>query len=112
MQTHPVRLHPGLHKERLHTMISGGAHVAPEDAFQHHMLEEELSLQLSLLNDVTPPPTIFPDEETTKHAPVQPTVGEKILMVEEAIVEENLGDALAICIVLGALVAAPHLLQI
>lgn len=94
-------------------MIFGGANVAPEEAFQHHILEEELSLQLSLLNEATPPPTMFPDttEVEAEHTVVHPTVGEKILMVEEAIVEENLGDALAICVVLAAMVAAPHLLQ-
>jgi len=107
------QLRDGLHKERLQTMIYGGGNVAPEESFQHHLLEEELSLQLSLLNDVTPAPTMFPEaEDTEKDAPVHSSVGEKILMVEEAIVEENLGDALAICVVLGVLIAAPHLLQL
>jgi hypothetical protein len=105
----------GLHKERLHHFVAGGSALTPEEAFEHRILEEELSLQLALLRDETPASTMFPEAGAItgdKQAAVEPTVGEKILMVEEAIIEENLGDALAICMVLLAFIAAPHILQL
>ena len=43
--------------------MGGVGTMYPEDAFQHQVMEEEFDLQLHLLQEETPDPTLFPEVE-------------------------------------------------
>ena len=101
----------------------GGVHsapptAAPEDIFQERLLEEELSLQLSLLRDETPPSYLFsnePFEETDDDGRIMAdgVIAAKMKQREnnhvlEELAEEGALDSLAICALIGIMMFAPQ----
>jgi hypothetical protein len=56
-----------LHRQRIQTVLFGGTGMAPEEAYENQLLEEELNLQLHLLSKQMPPSTLFPEMEETIH---------------------------------------------
>ena len=129
---HGIRLSPcrwiGLHRKRIQEIVFGDLNnavtTAPEEIFQERLLEEELSLQLSLLHDEMPPAYLFttnmpaPFEETddgnqqgmhqgdTLAAQVKEAEQNHVL---EELVEDGALDSLAICALIGMLMLAPQL---
>lgn len=123
--TNTVRwLHSGLHQKRIQELVVGDLNnaitVAPEDIFQERLLEEELSLQLSLLHDEMPPPYLFtsetassPFEETDDQGIQQAILAAQVKEAEqnhvfEELVEDGALDSLAICALIGLLMLAPQ----
>jgi hypothetical protein len=129
-----------LHKERLQNFAMGGSGMTEpsEDALEHRMLEEELQLQLDLLKDHTPDPSLFPDDkeelEALPHLKDQAHVHmkntgevvedaddpiyhlthptpEEVLVLEETVLEESNLEPLMVCLAIGALMLLPQLLQ-
>lgn len=112
----------GLHKEHLESFVMGHPSVTaqPEEAFEHRLIEEELSLQLSLLSEQMPKDTLFPEEsveevaveETIKplHAdskgiPAPSPVDELVVNEGKAMMmlDEETLEAAVICLVIGGL---------
>ena len=119
MEWHDVKI--GLHRKRIQEIVFGDLNnavtTAPEDVFQERLLEEELSLQLSLLHDEMPPPYLFtsdmpaPFEETDD--PHQQELAAQVKEAEqnhvlEELVEDGALDSLAICALIGLLMLAPQ----
>lgn len=85
-----------LHKEHLQAFVLGHPEstAQPEEAFEHRLVEEELSLQLSLLKEQMPADTLFPAESEAEAA-VEETLGVKPFVVagsrptDELIVKEG-----------------------
>jgi hypothetical protein len=97
---------------------------APENLTEEKVFEEEISLQLSLLEDEAPPAYLFPEIEDEmadlphlKDGTVDANVKKElerernILMVDE-LAEEGVLDSLAICVLLGLVMLAPQLLGV
>lgn len=111
----------GLHKEHLEAFVMGHPSVtaSPEEAFEHRLIEEELSLQLSLLKEQMPHETLFPQEteaevaveETVKGVLHADTAGipkpSNELLVNEGkammMLDEETMEAAVICLVIGGL---------
>ncbi len=116
--THLTRIvtFPAIHDARVKTMLmsnlaGGNAHVE-DTLLQQRFLEDELSLQLTLLQDEMPETkakVLFPIEATLHpehhHEPDPVTATQSLTWMDE-----NMSDAVAICIVIGILALAPHLL--
>lgn len=130
--------HLDLHKERLQNFAVGGSGMTQpkEDAMEHVLLEEELEVQLGLLKDHTPDPSLFPDDkeelEVLPHLKDsaadtkmkkkdeehhegegmfhKPTPSE-ILEFEETVLEENLVEPFLICLAIAAFALVPQLLK-
>lgn len=89
------------------------------DMFQEQLLEDELNLQLSLLQDEMPPSTLFetpehPFEENEKGTQAS-SVANQVKEAEQAhvfeeLVEEGALESLAICALIAGLMFAPQLL--
>lgn len=104
-----------IHDARVQTMLmsnlaGGNAHVE-DTLLQQRLLEDELSLQLTLLQDEMPETkakVLFPIEATLhpEHHEPDPVAATQSL----TLLDENMSDAVAICIVIGILALAPHLL--
>lgn len=90
----------------------------PEEAFEHRLIEEELSLQLSLLKEQMSADTLFPQgeaeeavEETVQvlhsdsNAGVIPAPNELLVNEGKAMMmlDEETLEAAMICLVIGAL---------
>lgn len=119
-----------LHNERVQNFVAGGTAMTEvkEDALEHRLLEEELDLQLSLLEEHVPDPTLFPQvvEEVgtmeplphlKDHTPTAEAV-EKVheqqltMALEESVLEESNLEAATICLAIGALFVLPQLLHV
>lgn len=112
-----IGIFPAIHDARVKTMLTsnlagGNAHVE-DTLLQQRILEEELSLQLNLLQDEMPETkanVLFPIEATMhpEHllAPDPATAAQSLTWMDE-----NLSDAVAICVVIGLLAFAPNLLH-
>ena len=93
-------------------LAGGNAHVE-DTLMQQRILEDELNLQLNLLQDKMPEDkanVLFPIEATLHPEHLEapdPTIATPSL----ALMDENMSDALAICIVIGILAFAPTLLH-
>jgi hypothetical protein len=110
----------GLHKEHLEAFVLGHPEstAQPEEAFEHRLIEEELSLQLSLLNEqLQNHKTLFP-KETPEEEAVEETIGvlhakdvipappDEILVNEGKammMLDEETMEAAVICLVIGGL---------
>ena len=120
-----------LHRERIHHSLFGdmGIVAAPEETFEHHMVEEELNLQLNLLSQEMPEPYLFPEEDVPELPHLKdgrPTAAESVKhvhngydeiakhekevhMVEE-LAEEGVLESLAFCGILALAIMAPQVL--
>ena len=103
-----------------------GIVAAPEETFEHHMVEEELNLQLSLLSQEMPEPHLFPKEDVAElpHLKDGPTESvkhvnngydeiakhEKEVHVLEELAEEGVLESLAFCGILALAIMAPKIL--
>ena len=116
-----------MHRKRIQEIVFGDLNnpltTAPEDIFQERLLEEELSLQLSLLHDEMPPSYLFTTNDVMP-APFEETDDQGILQssdalaahvkeaeqnhVLEELVEDGALDSLAICALIGMLMLAPQ----
>lgn len=113
--SHSYVTFPAIHDARVQTMLmsnlaGGNAHVE-DTLLQQRLLEDELSLQLTLLQDEMPETkakVLFPIEATLhpEHHEPDPVAATQSL----TLLDENMSDAVAICIVIGILALAPHLL--
>lgn len=116
----------GLHKKRIQEIVFGdvtsATTTAPKEIFQERLLEEELSLQLSLLHDEMPPSYLFatePFEETDDDGQIIAdgmAVAAKVKKAEqnhvlEELVEEGALDSLAICALIGVMLIAPQFIM-
>lgn len=110
---------PAIHEARVKNIVlnnfaGGTAHI--EDVLlEQRLLEDDLSLQLSLLQNEMPETrksVLFPIEtELTMH-PEHFVVPEAVADPSVLpVLDENLFDAVAICVVIGMLAIAPHLLE-
>jgi hypothetical protein len=129
-----------LHRERIHHSLFGdhlgGIIAAPEETFEHHMIEEELNLQLGLLSEQMPDAYLFPKEDVPelphlKDAPAGPTTTEfakknvnnnknkgyeeivkheKEVHMFEELAEEGVLESLAVCGILALAFIAPQVL--
>jgi len=116
------KLRNELQKERMKTFVFGETN-APEDSLKHHMLEEELSLQLSLLQDQTPPATLFPEVEepmielphlkdgTASSAAANVVEMEQKIFQLEEMFEEGTLESLAFCGLIALAFVVPQLLN-
>lgn len=101
--------------------------AAPEETFEHHLLEEELNLQLNLLSDQMPEAHLFPEEDVaelphlkdgpTESAKHDVTKGyeefvkhEKEVHMFEELAEEGVVESLAFCGILALAIMAPQVL--
>jgi len=83
------------------------------------MLEEELSLQLSLLKKETPPATLFPEVEDPmeqlphlKDGTVAANLrGQERQFVMDTLIEEEVLESFAICGLIAMIMFAPNLFQ-
>jgi hypothetical protein len=110
---------PAIHDARVKNIVlsnvAGGTAHIEDILFEQRLLEDDLSLQLSLLQNEMPETrksVLFPiEQELTMHpehlAAPEAVVNSPALPV----LDENLFDAVAICIVIGILAMAPHLLE-
>lgn len=112
-------LYKGLHKERLQQFAFGVGKNMVEmssEQMEHFVVEEELELQLNLLGEATPNPTLFPEvEDEMEELPhlKDNTFGHRVedavhkaehnLALQETILEESNLETLVICSVLMAL---------
>ena len=116
-----------LHKERLQKFMFGGSGMtAPsEDALEHLVLEEELDIQLALLKEATPDPSLFPDDAIHDLPHLKDTMPEsgrlsqinnlvhnaEVEMArEEAMLGESALETLAMCAAVTILCVAPQML--
>ena len=108
-----------MHRERIQNSLFGidSGVQAPEDVFEHRLMEEELTLQLQLLNEQMPPATLFPEVEEPmaelphlKDGTVEDIVKkeERILFFEE-LVEEGVVESLLFCGLIALAVLAPQI---
>jgi hypothetical protein len=121
-------LKEGLHRKRIQEVVFGDLNnavtTAPEDVFQERLLEEELSLQLSLLHDEMPPSYLFTTTmpasfEETDDGNQQEMHQDNVLAAQvkeaeqnhvlEELVEDGALDSLAICALIGLLMLAPQI---
>lgn len=91
-----------------------------EDALEHLVLEEELDLQLMLLKDHTPPPTMFSEsapmeelphlQDTWETSKLEAAVhnAEVELALEETVLGEAAMEMMAMCAVVALLALAPQ----
>lgn len=110
----------GLHKEHLEAFVLGHpeATAQPEEAFEHRLIEEELTLQLSLLNEqLQNHNTLFPKETPEEEAveetisvlhadKVIPSPPDEILVNEGKammMLDEETMEAAVICLVIAGL---------
>jgi hypothetical protein len=110
-----------LHDRRIQTLVFTDF-GAPEDLFEEKVFEEEISLQLSLLQDEAPPDYLFPEvEDEMEDLPhlKDGTVAAKVkkelerernIMMVEELAEEGVLESLAICGLLGLIMLAPQFL--
>jgi len=104
---------PGIHSARMKTMflanVAGAPPVHLEDQLlEQRLLEEDLSLQLTLLNEEMPEPALFHEQvEATMH----PEAHAELDMIgrQSSFMDENLLESLTICAIFGFLALAPHL---
>ena len=96
----------------LSNLAGGNAHVE-DTLLQQRLLEDDLSLQLSLLEDEMPETKaniLFPIEATLHpehfEVPALPARTQALTWMDE-----NMSDAMAICVVIAILAFAPHLLH-
>ena len=94
----------------------------PEDAFQHSLMEEELDLQLHLLREETPNPSLFPEVEDSMpelpHLKDGTTLDKTKKNIEkkneiffmEELMEEGVLESLAFCGLIGLIAFAPQLI--
>jgi hypothetical protein len=93
-------------------LAGGNAHVE-DTLIEQRILEEELNLQLNLLQDEMPKTkanVLFPIEATLHPEHLEapdPAIATQSLTW----MDENMSDAVAICIVIGILAFAPTLLH-
>jgi hypothetical protein len=119
-----------LHRERIHHSLFGdmslGIIAAPEETFEHHMVEEELNLQLNLLSEQMPDAYLFPKEDVAElpHLKDAPTASaknvnkgyeeivkhEKEVHMFEELAEEGVLESLAVCGILALAIMAPKVL--
>jgi hypothetical protein len=121
-----------LHDKRIQSLVFSDS-GAPEDLFEEKVFEDEISLQLSLLQDEAPRAYLFPEDEAPRAYLFPEVEGEmedlphlkdgteaaevkkelererQIMMVEE-LAEEGVLESLAICGLLGVMMLAPQLL--
>jgi hypothetical protein len=108
-----------LHQKRIQSLVFGDTAGALDDIFQEHLLEEELTMQLNLLQDEMPPAYLFPEvEDPMEELPhlKDGTVAARVKEDEtahyfEELAEEGVLESLAICGLIGMLMLAPALLQ-
>jgi len=122
------QLHNNLHLERMQHFALGGPVTGlemPQGQRDHLVIEEELELQLNLLKDTTPYPTLFPEVEgemeelphlrdnTVSHR-VEDIVhrAENALAMQETVLEESNLETLVICSVVLALAVSPQIANI
>lgn len=104
-----------------------GIIAAPEETFEHHMVEEELNLQLNLLSQEMPDAHLFPKEDVAelphlKDGPRTESVKnvkngyeeivkhEKEVHMFEELAEEGVLESLAFCAILAMAFMAPQAL--
>ena len=102
--------------------MGGVGTMYPEDAFQHQVMEEEFDLQLHLLQEETPDPTLFPEVEDKmaelphlKDGTVEDKTKKEIEMKNEIffmdqLMEEGVLESLAFCGLIGLAAFAPQLI--
>lgn len=122
-----------LHRKRLQKFMFGADNiVASDEALNQLVIEEELDMQLHLLNQNTPPPSLFPETEVNMseiphlepedrketnsdldnffHKAESMVKSAEIKAVEqEAAFDEESLEAAAICLAIAGLVFMPHL---
>lgn len=110
-----------LHAHRIQSMVFGDPFPIPaEEIIEEKVLEDELSLQLSLLQDELPDPYLFPhaleidDMAELPHrndvAPDTKLEDEKQMALWEEMAEEGVLESLAICTIIGLLMMSPQFL--
>lgn len=109
-----------LHKEHLQSFVVGHPEstAQPEEAFEHRLIEEELTLQINLLKEqMKTSSTLFPEgeaedavEETLHLKPTleekaKPTLASSIVEGETALmsIDEETMETALFCLVIGAL---------
>lgn len=93
--------------------------VNKEREMEQLLLEEELENQLALLKKEKPKATLFPEvEDPMEQLPhlkdgTMAAIGaqeQKLFMLEEAFLEENVAETIAFCTILAILMIAPQLI--
>jgi hypothetical protein len=105
----------GLRQKRIQDAVIGSidsvtGSTAPEDLFQQRLLEEELSLQLSLLHNELPPPYLFNEDGALENERLSAKVkaAEQEQMIE-LLEEEGVIESLAICALIALAMLVPQL---
>ena len=104
----------GLRQKRIQDAAIGSVNTntditAPEEVFAQRLLEEELSLQLSLLRDELPHPYLFQVDRDLESRELSAKVeaAEKVAMIE-LLEEEGVIESIAICALIGLAMIAPQ----
>lgn len=109
-----------LHIEHLQSFVVGHPETTaqPEEAFEHRLIEEELTLQINLLKEqMKTSSTLFPDREAedavvetlhlkpTLENEAKPTLASSIVEGETALmsIDEETMETALFCLVIGAL---------
>jgi len=117
------KLRDGLHKERVEHFlldsIEAPNHFQPDTEIDHRLLEEDLSVQLSLLNDKMPKSSMFPGvhadgmlsplerkKEPTKNNPSLAFLNGNTMMLEESV-----DEAVVVCAAVLLVILFPYILQ-
>jgi hypothetical protein len=108
-----------VHEERIKTIflnnLGGGNSHMEDKILEQRLLEEDLSLQLSLLQEEMPETRtsiLFPMEATMHPEHVDtPTKAVAIPTPSTTMLNQNWLDALAFCFTIGLIAVAPHLFE-
>jgi hypothetical protein len=124
-----------LHKERIQRLVFAENQMAPpsNEMLEHLIFEEELELQLALLRNHSPDPSLFPEDkdemavlphlrDKTTDTPEEKRgfknaenflhTAEVAAMEQEAVLDEGTLEAVTICLAIAALVFLPQFFHI
>ena len=106
-------VYSGVHQKRIQSVVFGDERGAHGEAVQQRIIEEELSLQLSLLEEEFPPAYLFSSEEEDVNVIQDSAMATRVKEAERnhffVELEEGILESLVICGVLGLMMLAPQL---